>query len=106
MSEEIHYFPSAESASGIEDRDDAIGAELMYVHNTFVAVLNDLIGKHNAKVDAGESIEDRESIAQVGAANAYSFAISFLQERIKGYIKNFDSTIGEADTTISASEAE
>ena len=43
-------FPSGESAKMMESRDAAVGAELIYVHNSLVAVINDLIATHNGKI--------------------------------------------------------
>ena len=100
-------FPSAESAKMMESKEAAVGAELIYVHNSIVAILNDLIAKHNEKIEAGESIEDKDSLSTTGAANAFAFVIELLQTRIKEYIADFDITIGtDGEPGISAELAD
>jgi hypothetical protein len=100
-------FPSAESAKMMESKEAAIGAELIYLHNSVVAILNDLIAKHNERVEGGESIEDKEGVSAVGAANAFAFVIELLQTRIREYIKDFDVTIGtDGEPGISAELAD
>ena len=102
-SKEAISFPGPDSASLMEQKEAAIGAELLYVHNSLVAVTNSLIEQNNANLNTPEA-DKPENVANVGAINAFGFAIELVRERIKKYITNFDELIGAADVepTISA----
>jgi len=93
MSDENVMYPSAESARSMPSKEAAVGVELMFIHNTLVAIVNDVIEKNNARIEKGEG-ETAESISAHGAANAFGFIIQFVEGRIKEYVTDFEKVVG------------